>query len=81
MEEVLQRLQGSFVEVRSMVNRHDVEIISLRQAAVSVPALTLEPAGKLPLRLYSGERSTLPKRSETISNMDKRAWYRGRPDY
>ena len=43
-----------------MVNRHDVEIISLRQAAVRVPALTLQPAGKLHLPLYSGERSTLP---------------------
>ena len=67
LEEVTRRLgsvQGSFVDVsdfhavRSMVNRHDTEIISLRQPVMSAPAP--ESTGKLPLPLYSGERSTLP---------------------
>ena len=67
MEEVTRRLgsvQGRFVEVsdfhevRSMVSRHDTEIISLRQAAMSAPAP--ESKAKLHLPLYSNDRSTLP---------------------
>ena len=48
---------SDFIAVRSLVNRHDTEIISLRQAALTEPA---PETAKLHLPLYSGERSTLP---------------------
>ena len=62
LEEVTRRLgsvQGSSVELsdflsaRSMVSRHDTEIISLRQTAMSAPAPTQDPTEKLYLPLYS----------------------------
>ena len=55
---------SDFLEVRSMVGRHETEIAGLRQARLdtSSPTLSRGPAesSRLPVPMYSGDRSTLP---------------------
>ena len=55
---------SDFLELQSMVGRYEAEIAGLRQARLNTPSPNLSrgpvEGSKLPVPIYSGDRSTLP---------------------
>ena len=68
------RMSG-FLELRSMIGRHETEIAGLRQARLDTSFSTLSrgPAksSRLPVSIYSGDRSTLPNFLDNAHGREK----------
>ena len=68
------RMSG-FLEVRSMVSRYETENVGLRQARLDKPSPTVSrgpvECSRLPVPIYSGDRSTLPN---FLKLFERRLW-------